>query len=66
MPVYSYTCKCGKVFDQLHTSFGAAEREEAVGVICPKCGTTRTKRNTDPTEALKGGAFRKYGLHTYS
>jgi predicted nucleic acid-binding Zn ribbon protein len=66
MPTYSYVCECGHVFDEFHTSFGAAGRAEKDGITCPKCSTTRTGRNPDPGESMKGGAFRKYGLYTYS
>lgn len=67
MPRYSYKCsKCKHVFDELHTSFGAADRAEAEGIACPTCHSKKTARNTDPHEAMKGGAFRKYGLYTYN
>lgn len=66
MPVYAYKCKCGHTFDELHTSFGAAERAEKAGITCPKCGSSKkTSRNLDPNESMKKGAFRKYGLYTY-
>jgi hypothetical protein len=66
MPVYNYKCKCGHAFDEFHTSFGAAERAEADGIECPKCHKKPVLRNTLPGESMKGGAFRKYGLYTYS
>lgn len=66
MPIYSYKCKCGNVFDELHTSFGAVERAEAVGVKCPKCGKT-SHRNIAPGEAMKttNPLPKRYGLYTY-
>lgn len=66
MPIYAYKCKCGHTFDQLHTSFGAADRAEKAGIECPKCkSTTKTSRNLEPKESMKGGGFNKYGIWTY-
>lgn len=66
MPKYSYICEeCENHFDELHTSFGAADRAEKEGVPCPKCESRKTARNKNPHESMKGGAFRKYGLYTY-
>ena len=65
MPRYSYFCaRCDKDFDELHMSFGAAERAERAGVRCPDCGK-KSIRSTDPAKAMAGGAFRRYGLSTY-
>jgi len=67
MPIHNYTCTCGNVFDELHTSFGAAERAEKAGVPCPlDCGG-KTTRNTNPNEALKttNPLPKRSGLHTY-
>jgi predicted nucleic acid-binding Zn ribbon protein len=64
VPIYSYKCKCGNVFDVFHTSFGAAAEAEADGVKCSKCAKPAA-RNSTPDESMKGGAFRKYGLYTY-
>lgn len=64
MPRYAYSCDgCGAKFDELHTSFGAAERAERDGVICTECGSRRTAR--DEIASMKGGAFRRWGLWTY-
>lgn len=65
MPKYSYTCSCGHVFDELHTSFGAAEHAEKEGIKCPKCESVKTERTDNPTVAMAGSGFRKYGLYTY-
>lgn len=65
MPIYAYKCKCGHTFDQLHTSFGAADRAEKEGIECPKCKSTKTSRNLVPGESMKGGGFNKYGIWTY-
>lgn len=65
MPVYAYKCKCGHAFDELHTSFGAADRAEKAGITCPKCNFSKVKRDTNPEQSMKKGAFRKYGIHTY-
>lgn len=65
MPRYAYVCKCGNSFDVLHLSFSGADSAEKAGIECPKCGTTRTVRNTKPSESMTGGAFRRYGLWTY-
>lgn len=65
MPVYAYACKSGHTFDEIHTSFGAAAAAEKAGVSCPQCGKI-AKRSTNPGESMKGGAFKKYGLHTYA
>jgi DNA-directed RNA polymerase subunit RPC12/RpoP len=63
VPKYSYVCGCGHSFDELHLSFGSAERAEAEGIKCPKCGSTKTTRDT--MASMKGGGFRRYGLWTY-
>ena len=67
MPYYSYACTCGNVFDELHTSFGAAERAAKEGILCPECGLYGAVRNTNPSEALKttNPLPKRYGLHTY-
>lgn len=64
MPVYSYKCGCGNVFDELFLSFSSAESAEKKGITCPKCGKN-AKKNDDPKESMKGGGFKKYGLWTY-
>lgn len=65
MPRYSYTCKqCGKTFDELHTSFGAADRAEVAGIGCHGCGSTKTSRDRG-VASMVGGGFRRYGLWTY-
>lgn len=66
MPRYAYDCSaCEETFDVLHLSFSGAEEAEKLGIECPSCHKTNTKRNLNPHESMKGGGFRRYGLWTY-
>lgn len=69
MPIYARDCKaCKHHWDHLTLSFSGADTAEKEGVSCPRCGSQKTRRITDPGTSMKNTnpLPKRYGLHTYT
>lgn len=51
MPVYTYECACGQVFDVTHSIFDDPEVE------CDNCGNTMQRVISAPEIQFKGSGF---------